>query len=98
MNVKLRYKPPLSDESIPLETPVYNKTLGMEDVSETFMWSAAAAGYAMLLQKSEHAAALNWNMLMEWAQSNIGEDKDGYRKEFLDLIKLAAKLSSVELD
>lgn len=98
MNVKLRYKAPLSDESIPLETPVYNKTLGMEDVSETFMWSAAAAGYAMLLQKSENAAALNWNMLMEWAQSNIGEDKDGYRKEFLDLIKLAAKLSSVELD
>jgi len=35
---------------------------------------------------------------MEWAQSNTGDDKDGYRKEFLDLIKLAAKLSSVELD
>jgi len=98
MNVKLRYKPPLSDESIPLETPVYNKTLGMEDVSETFMWSAAAAGYAMLLQKSDHIGALNWNMLHDWAKTNLGADKEGYRKEFLELIKLAAKLSGVKMD
>lgn len=98
MNVKLRYKPPLSDESVPLETPVFNKTIGMEDVSESFMWSAAAAGYAMLLQKSEHLGALTWPMLFGWAKANLGADPEGYRKEFLELIQIAAKLNGVKMD
>lgn len=92
MTVKLRYKLPDGDESIPLETPVYNKTLGLADVSRTFNFSAAVAGYAMLLQNSEFKGALNWNMVRALASENMGPDSDGYRKEFISLIDKAAKL------
>jgi Ca-activated chloride channel family protein len=92
MTVKLRYKLPDKDTSIPLETPVYNKTLGMNDVSETFLFSAAVVGYAMMLQKSEYKGALTWDMVRQLAKENLGPDKDGYRKEFLTLIDKAASL------
>jgi len=92
MTVKLRYKQPDGDVSIPLETPVYNKTLGLEDVSETFLFSAAVVGYAMLLSNSEHKGALTWDMVRKLAKENLGHDKDGYRKEFLTLIDQAAAL------
>jgi Ca-activated chloride channel family protein len=92
MTVKLRYKLPDGDTSIPLETPVYNKTLGLKDVSHTFGFSAAAVGYAMMLQNSEHKAALTWDMVRALATENLGADTDGYRKEFLTLIDKAQTL------
>lgn len=96
MTVKMRYKKPDSDVSIPLETPVYNKTLGLKDVSETFTFANAVVGYGMLLQDSEHKAALTWEMVREMAKASLGSDKEGYRKEFLDLVNRAEKLSTGE--
>ncbi len=92
MTVKLRYKLPDGDESIPLATPVYNKTLGLADVSRTFNFSAAVAGYALLLQNSEYKGALTWNMVRALALENMGPDSDGYRKEFITLIDKASQL------
>ena len=89
MTVKLRYKLPDGDTSIPLETPVYNKTLGLADVSRTFGFSAAVTGYALLLADSEHKAALTWDMVRSLASENLGADPDGYKKEFLSLIDKA---------
>ncbi|MDZ4183162.1 MAG: VWA domain-containing protein, partial [Candidatus Cloacimonadaceae bacterium] len=93
MTVKLRYKQPDKDESVEIATPVYNKTLGMEDVSQTFLFAASVAAYAMMLQNSEHKGALTWDMVGKLAKDNMGADAEGYRKEFLVLIKKAAKLS-----
>lgn len=98
MTVKLRYKQPTGDVSIPLETPVYNKTLGMQDVSSTFLFSSAVVAYAMLLQDSPFKENLSWDMVAKLAKDNLGDDKDGYRKEFLDLIGKAAKLSGKRPD
>lgn len=92
MTVKLRYKLPDADASIPLETPVYNKTLGLADVSETFNFSCAAVGYAMMLSDSEFKAALTWDMVRDLARNNLGQDAEGYRAEFLQLIEKAQQL------
>jgi Ca-activated chloride channel family protein len=93
MWVKLRYKLPNSDTSTEIATPVYNKTLGLEDVSAIYNFSAAVVGYGLLLQNSEHKGALTWDMVRAMAKENMGVDKEGYRKDFLDLIEKAAKLS-----
>lgn len=98
MNLKIRYKPPLSDSSILMQTPIYAKNFGLEDVSESFMWSAAAAGYAMLLQNSEDVGLLNWDLVFALAQKYKGSDSDGYRQEFIDLVKKAAKLNGEGLN
>ncbi len=99
MTVKLRYKLPDGDTSIPLETPVYNKTQGLSDVSRAFGFSAAAVGYAMLLQESEFKGNLTWNMVRSLASGNMGADPDSYKKEFLTLIDTAQRLmESVKQD
>lgn len=92
MNVKLRYKLPTKDESILMETPVYNKALGLEDVSETFLFSSAVVGYSMLLQEYEDRGSLTWERVLSLASENMGEDAEGYRHEFIQLVTKAAQL------
>jgi len=92
LTVKLRYKMPDSDTSTPFEVPVANKTIALDKASETFQFSAAVIGYGLLLQDSEHKAALSWQMVKDLAKANLGKDAEGYRAEFLNLIDQAAKL------
>lgn len=92
MTVKLRYKLPDGEKSIPLETPVYNKVLELENTSWRYRWSAAVVGYGMMLQKSEFKNQLDWIMVRKLAEGSISEDKFGYQKEFLGLIEKAALL------
>lgn len=92
MTVKLRYKLPDKDLSIPFDVPVKNVTKALNDCSETYLFSTAVLGYGMMLQNSEYKAALTWDMVKELAKNNIGKDVEGYRAEFLKLIDTAAKL------
>ncbi|MDD3236071.1 MAG: DUF3520 domain-containing protein, partial [Candidatus Cloacimonetes bacterium] len=92
MTVKLRYKLPDKDVSIPFDVPVKNVTKALNDCSETYLFSTAVLGYGMMLQNSEYKAALTWDMVKELAKNNIGKDVEGYRAEFLKLIDTAAKL------
>ena len=92
MTIKLRYKLPDSDTSVPMETPVYNKVLDIKETSDRFRFSASVVGYGMMLQGSEFKGKLDWKMVRELANGSIGEDKYGYRKEFLSLIEKAALL------
>lgn len=94
MTVKLRYKHPDSESSIPFDVPVMNKTLPLEKASETYLFSSAVIGYGLMLQKSEFKEALSWQMVQDLAKNNLGKDGEGYRAEFLTLIELAAKLSA----
>ncbi len=92
LTVKLRYKMPDSDTSTPFEVPVINKTIALDQASETFRFSAAVIGYGLMLQESEHKAALSWQMVKDLAKANLGKDTEGYRAEFLNLIDQASKL------
>jgi len=92
LTVKLRYKLPESDTSIPFDVPVLNKTNALENCSQNYLFSAAVIGYGMLLQESEFKAALTWEMVKEMAQNNLGKDSSGYRKDFLELVATASKL------
>lgn len=92
MTVKLRYKLPDSDVSIPMEVPVMNEIKPEDRCSETFMFASSVLGYGMMLQNSEFKAGLTWDRVKELAKTNIGKDSEGYRAEFLTLVDLAAKL------
>ena len=49
--------------------------------------------FGMLLRNSEHAGDANWEAVVEIAASSKGDDKHGYRSEFLELVKTAQRLS-----
>ncbi|CTQ55833.1 magnesium chelatase subunit D [Roseibium album] len=86
--VKLRYKLPGKAVSNLVTTPV---KLTSSDVPESeTLFAAAVAGFGQLLQKSDYLG--NWSAkdLQDLAKANLGPDGNGYRSEFLSLVRLAA--------
>ncbi|MFN8205992.1 MAG: von Willebrand factor type A domain-containing protein [Bacteroidales bacterium] len=92
LTVKLRYKKPDGDASILYEIPVKGEILDFEKTSTSFRFSASVAGFGMLLRDSEYKGDLSFEQVTGWAKASKGEDEEGYRAEFIGLIKTAADL------
>jgi Ca-activated chloride channel homolog len=88
MTVRMRYKHPDTDKAQEVSAALPAKALG-EDLSKDFQFAAAVAGFGMLLRDSEYKGNANYSNVLESAQGAVGEDKEGYRKEFVKLVRLA---------
>ena len=87
--VKLRYKEPHGKESKLLSLPVNDPgNVSASSASESFRFAAAVAGFGLLLRESEHQGNVSTAMLRELAHSALGEDPFGYRRGFLELLRL----------
>jgi Ca-activated chloride channel family protein len=42
----------------------------------------------MLLRNSEYKGTATYDLILEWAKEGKGEDKNGYRAEFIRLVEL----------
>ena len=91
MTIKLRFKKPDGDKSSLLEHPVADAHKNWRDASENFRFAAAVAGYGMLLRNSEFKGNLNYLTIQQMAKTALGTDKEGYRKEFLQLVATYSK-------
>lgn len=87
MNIKMRYKAPDKDESRMVSKTVSTQTISWENTSNDFRFSAAVAGYGMLLRNSEFKQNTDYLTVINWAESGFGKDKLGYRSEFLNLVR-----------
>ncbi|MCZ7615563.1 MAG: DUF3520 domain-containing protein [Ignavibacteriaceae bacterium] len=47
----------------------------------------------MLLRDSKFKGQVDYKMIEELAENNLGDDKYGYRDEFISILKRAKKLS-----
>ncbi|MDA3865690.1 MAG: DUF3520 domain-containing protein [Salinivirgaceae bacterium] len=90
--VKFRYKKPDGDKSILLEQIIFNSSTDLNRTSDNYRFSAAVAGFGMLLRNSEFKGDLTWKSVIEMAQSGKGRDENGYRSEMIQLAKLAKHL------
>lgn len=91
--VKIRYKEPDSDSSKEINEVLTGAPLAFSKSSDNFRFAAAVAEFAMILRGSNYLGSANYKQVVEIANSAIGEDKYGYRKEFLDLVRRAELLS-----
>lgn len=85
LTIKLRYKNPDSNKSKLLELPVQNKM--MKNSSDNFRFSAAVAEFGMLLRGSEFAGNTTIETVLDLARNAKGNDEEGYRSEFIQLVK-----------
>lgn len=89
--VKIRYKLPNSDTSKLLTTPVNGqmeyKTLEASPAESRFATSVAAFG--QLLRGDAYMKDFNYEQVINLAEGAKGEDKFGYRAEFINLVRLA---------
>ncbi|MCX6849099.1 MAG: von Willebrand factor type A domain-containing protein [Verrucomicrobia bacterium] len=92
MTVKLRYKEPESDLSKLIEVPTKDDGRTLTASSEEYKFSAAVAGFGLLLRDSSYKGSLSWETVRRLGLDGKGADKQGYRGEFLQLIDKARGL------
>jgi Ca-activated chloride channel family protein len=93
-NVRLRYKKPRSQSSQLLEYPIRKDTVVAADKSSTdFRFAASVAAFGQLLRGGKYLANYNFSDVTTLANGALGQDRDGYRREFVTLVALARSLS-----
>ncbi|MEM7654678.1 MAG: VWA domain-containing protein [Bacteroidota bacterium] len=96
MYVKFRYKQPTGTVSTLLEQPIGISTQSWSRSSENFRWSAAVAGFGMLLRRSAYKGNADYAQVKSWATQAKGADLNGYRAEFIQLVEKAMLLDTEE--
>ena len=88
--VKIRYKKSDGDTSVKM-----SKIIGDTDADiskKDFDFVQTVAGFGMLLRDSEYKKSLTFNQLIELAKNSKGEDREGYRAEFIRMMEKAVLL------
>ena len=60
--------------------------------SDNYRFSAAVAGFGQLLRGGNHSTSADFESIIKMAEQAKGSDKNGYRGEFLQIVKLADAL------
>lgn len=94
VTIKFRYKAPGGDESKLIVHAVNNKSIPFKDVSDNLRFASSVAGFAMLLRNSEYKGNATYKEMIGMANASLGKDAEGYRKEFIGLVKKAAELKN----
>ncbi len=94
MTVKFRYKRPAEEVSRLLVHPLMDENISITKTSNNFKWSAAVAAVGMLLRESEYVMDYTFQEALRLAQAARGEDANGDRIEFINLIKSCNSLSN----
>ena len=90
----LRYKAPNGEDSKLLEWPLLRSAIKSDwaHTSERMRFAAAVAGFGQLLKGGKYIGKFSYGDVAKLAQSARGEDRFGYRSEFLSLVNLAQSL------
>ena len=93
LTIKLRYKPSSEGHSHLLQHIVRRQQVAHTEASDNFRWSACVAAFGMLLRDSEYLQGMNHHAIISIAQDARGKDAEGYRSEFINLMKTYGLLS-----
>lgn len=97
VTLKLRYKQPGTSKSKLLEQEVKARPSVINSTSNNFRFSAAVAGFGMLLRDSEYKGNITWDKITLLAKHARGEDELGYRGEFIRLVNSTKLLDQSRL-
>jgi Ca-activated chloride channel family protein len=87
MTIKLRYKDPDKDVSKLIVHPLNDSNAMLSKTSNNFRWSASVAAFGMLLRESEYVKDFTYDQVVQMAEASRGQDKEGYRIEFINMVK-----------
>ena len=94
LTVKFRYKSPGNDNSELIVHSVIDKKTDINNASDNFRFATSVACFAMLLRNSKYKGNSNYEQVIRMANSSLGKDAEGYRIEFISLVKKAEKLTA----
>jgi Ca-activated chloride channel homolog len=88
MQLKFRYKSPTGDQGSRLVAANVPAVCAAQ-VSDNFNFAAAVAESGLLLRNSSFRGSATWESVLAHAKIGLKNDKEGYRKEFVELMKKA---------
>ena len=96
--LKIRYKRPDEDTSLLITRPVTraDQVETIDAAPEEARFAAAVAGFGQLLRGGRYTGDYGHDDVLALAQSARGEDRFGYRAEFLTLVRLAKSIASAQ--
>jgi Ca-activated chloride channel homolog len=94
MTIKFRYKKPNEDASKLIVHPLGDSNVSLAMTSDNFRWSASVAAFGMLLRESEYIKNFSYDAVVQMAQQAKGDDKEGYRMEFINMVKSFGTVAS----
>ncbi len=92
LSVNLRYKQPTASESSEFQVRLQASNESLKG-SEDFQFATAVVGYGMLLRDSKFCGKANWDWVVSTAEKSLGDDRSGFRHEFVQLAKTARRIS-----
>jgi len=95
LNIKIRYKKPDGITSMLLEKPVKGSVKEFSYASENLRFAASVAEFGMILRNSEFKGNSTLDLAITMAGSARGEDEDGYRAEFIRMMKTVRDLKLI---
>jgi Ca-activated chloride channel homolog len=98
MTVKLRYKQPDGKTSTKVEIPVKGKVMELDETSDNFRFAASIAEFGLILRDSKYKEDASMEHVIAMAKAARGEDEEGYRSEFMKLVRLADSLKEWSAD
>ena len=76
-----------------LSTVIKDKAANLAESSHNFKFASAVAEFGMLLRDSEFKSQASYDNVLGLANSAKGSDSEGYRSEFVQLVKKASLLA-----
>ncbi len=92
--IKFRYKAPDSDESKKWEQVISNENKKLSTADSDVQFSTAVAFAGLLLRNSGSVQDKDYEDMIDLADKARGTDKDGYRAEFIRMMKTTKALTS----
>lgn len=92
LTLKIRYKKPDSEVSTLFDLPVNNASKPFASCSENLRFASAVAEFGLLLRNSEFKGKAAYKDVLTRAKTALGKDEEGYRAEFIQLVKTAEAL------
>ena len=92
--LKIRYKDPVVKDAKSVEdsTPIPFTLTDLTQTDDDYRFAAAVAEWGMLLRNSKYKAKSSYKQVIDLAKNAAGKDEEGYRKEFIRLVKLSEKI------
>jgi Ca-activated chloride channel homolog len=93
-NLRLRYKQPDANRSQLLEYPILvSSVVASDKTSPDFRFAASVAAFGQMLRGSKYTSDFGFDDVQALAKSALDRDEEGYRREFISLVKLAQSLT-----
>ena len=81
-----KYKLPKESTSRELQLKIQNKPVDIKNASVNMKFAASITGFGLMMKNSNFKANVSKQMILDFANSALSFDPNGYRKEFVDLL------------